>query len=265
MGAAILQSLLRARGISSRQVTVIERNTVKRRQLKDHFLVDVQAVLLASHLSSVDVVIIAIKPQNFPAVTGYIRDHFPKPGLLVSVMAGVKISTIKSSTNCSRIIRIMPNLPMAVGKGFSAWFATRSVSKKQKNFVHKILAAGGEQIQINKENLFDAITAISGSGPAYLFTFVADLMNAAQQLGVETVEARKMVLQTLKGSLALLENSTDSADSWRKRVTSKGGTTAAAFKVLRKGGLDKLWLSAIQAAHRRSRQLSVLLDKILRE
>ncbi|KKS44194.1 MAG: Pyrroline-5-carboxylate reductase [candidate division CPR1 bacterium GW2011_GWA2_42_17] len=265
MGAAMLQALLRVKGMSPKQVKVIEHNKVKRDQMKKRFLVAVHEQILAPQIRNADVVIVAVKPQDFFAVAVRISSNLPKHSLLVTIMAGAKIQAVSSATGCNRVIRIMPNLPMAVGQGFSAWFASQEVSKQQKIFIKKLLVAGGQQIQIHNEKMFDVITAISGSGPAYLFLFANNLMHAAQRLGVNKTLARKMVLQTLKGSLALLETSATSPAKWRERVTSKGGTTAAALEVLTKGQLNKLWLRAIRAAAHRSQQLTVFLDKDLRK
>ncbi len=265
MGTAVLQSLLRLPGISAQQVTVVEHSARRRKELHSRFSVHSAPNLSSSILEHFTVALIAVKPQDFPAVASEIQLSFPKTGLLISIMAGVRTSTLHMATGCSHIVRVMPNLPMIVGRGFSAWYATRAVSRQQKTFTRLLFAAGGEQVEIHNEKKFDAITAISGSGPAYLFSFAADLMRAAKQLGLPATMAKQLVLQTIKGSIALLEGSTDSPEVWHKRVTSKGGTTEAAFRVLQKAHLDKLWLKAIRAAAQRSYSISIFLDGVLRK
>jgi pyrroline-5-carboxylate reductase len=265
MGTAVLQALLRVSSISFRQITVIERSIQKQRTLKSKFLVHTISDLSPSVLASSTVVLVAVKPQDFFAVANQINKHFSKNGLIISIMAGVSVATLRSATGCSRVVRAMPNLPMIIGKGFSAWHATRTTTKKQKFFAQSLFSAGGEQIEIHNENMFDAITAVSGSGPAYLFSFAADLISAAKYLKISADVAKKLVLQTLKGSIALLEDSTDSPEIWRERVASKGGTTEAAFHILHKAHLDKLWLHAIRAAARRSRSISTFLDGSFRK
>ena len=132
MGAAMLQALLRVKGMSPKQVKVIEHNKVKRDQMKKRFLVAVHEQILAPQIRNADVVIVAVKPQDFFAVAVRISSNLPKHSLLVTIMAGAKIQAVSSATGCNRVIRIMPNLPMAVGQGFSAWFASQKISKQQK-------------------------------------------------------------------------------------------------------------------------------------
>lgn len=265
MGTAVLQAMLRLPNIFARQVTVVERNIQKRRALASKFSVHALSDLLPSTLARSTVVLLAVKPQDFPAVAVQVSKHFSKTGLLLSIMAGVRVATLQTATGCSRVVRVMPNLPMIVGHGCSAWFAARAVTRAQKIFTRSLFSAGGEELEIRNEGMFDAITAVSGSGPAYLFSFAADLMQAAKLLGLSAEVARRLVLQTLKGSVALLEASSDSADQWRERVTSKGGTTEAAFRILHKAHLDKLWLRALRAAAQRSRAISSLLDGVSRK
>ena len=260
MGRAVLQALLHAPGVSARQVTVVEHNPKQQKVLASEFSVQVVAELTPVTLARVTAVLVAVKPQDFSSVATQIRKYIPKNSLLISIMAGVHVSTLRSATSCSRIVRVMPNLPMVVGEGCSAWYASRGVAKAQRVFTRALFGAGGEQLEIHNEGMFDAITAVSGSGPAYVFSFAADLMQAARQLGLPAEIAKKLVLQTLKGSVALLAEYSDSAEEWRARVTSKGGTTEAAFRVLHKVRLDKLWLRALRAAARRSQAISTLID-----
>lgn len=265
MGTAVLQAMLRLPNVSARQVTIVERNRQKRRALASKFSINAVSDLLPSTLARSTVVLLAVKPQDFPAVAVQIRNHFSKTGLLVSIMAGVRVATLRAATGCSHVVRVMPNLPMVVGHGCSAWYAARAATRAQKIFTRSLFSAGGEELEVRNEAMFDAITAVSGSGPAYLFAFAADLMSAAKHLGLSTEVARRLILQTLKGSVALLAASSDSADQWRERVTSKGGTTEAAFRVLHKAHLDKLWLRALRAAAQRSHMISLFIDKEFRK
>lgn len=260
MGRAVLQALVHAPGVSARQVTVVEHNSKQQRVLASEFSVQVVSELLPSTLVRATAVLVAVKPQDFSFVATQIRKSIPKTSLLISIMAGVHVATLRSATGCSSIVRVMPNLPMVIGQGCSVWYAPRGVTKAQRIFIRVLFGAGGEQLEIHNEGMFDAITAVSGSGPAYVFSFAADLMQAARQLGLPAEVAKKLVLQTLKGSVALLAKSSDSAEEWRARVTSKGGTTEAAFRVLHKVRLDKLWLRALRAAARRSQAISTLID-----
>ncbi len=265
MGTAVLQSLLRIKGILPKQITVVEHSAKKRKELATKFLVNVNLNLDPEIISRATIVLIAVKPQDFLVVVNGIKNYLSRDSLIVSIMAGVSVATIKLTLNHSSIIRVMPNLPMIVGEGMSVWYATPSVKKEFKFFISSLFNAGGKQIQINDEKKFDAITAVSGSGPAYLFSFVSDLMKAAKSLGLADNLAQNLILQTLKGSLVLLEKNNESAEEWQHRVTSKGGTTEAAFKILQKKRLNFIWLQAIRAAAQKSRTLSTTIDRLFKK
>ncbi|MFA4818787.1 MAG: pyrroline-5-carboxylate reductase [Patescibacteria group bacterium] len=265
MGQAFIRCLLRLPGVLPRDITVVERNSTKRQKLAARFLIKSAPDLSSRLLNQATVVLVAVKPQDFPGVAVLMRGQLPQTGLLISIMAGVRLATVQTAVDFTRVIRVMPNLPMILGQGFSAWCASRRVTREQKTFIRALLSAGGQETEIRDESLFDAITAVSGSGPAYIFSMVDNLMAAAVRLGIKTDVAKKMVMQTIKGSVALLEQSADSPSAWRRRVTSKGGTTAGAFRILDKAHLDKLWFRALTAAVQRSYSLSVLIDRQLRK
>ncbi len=265
MGQAFIQCWLRLPGVSPRDITIVERNSTKRQTLAARFLIKSAPALSPQLLNQATVVLVAVKPQDFPSVAVLMRGQLPQGGLLISIMAGVRLVTVQTAVEFTKVIRVMPNLPMILGQGFAAWCASRRVTKEQRIFIRALLSAGGQETEIRDEKLFDAITAVSGSGPAYIFSMVDNLTAAAVRLGIKTAVANKMVMQTIKGSLALLEQSADSPAAWRQRVTSKGGTTAAAFRILDKAHLAKLWFKVLTAAAQRSHLLSVLIDKQLRK
>ncbi|MBI5734026.1 MAG: pyrroline-5-carboxylate reductase [Candidatus Kerfeldbacteria bacterium] len=265
MGQAFIQCLLRLPRVLPRDITVVERNSTKRQTLAARFLIKSTPALSPRLLNQATVVLVAVKPQDFPGVAALMRGQLLQTGLLISIMAGVRLATVQAAVDFTRVIRVMPNLPMILGQGFSVWCASRRVTREQKIFIRALLSAGGQETEIHNDSLFDAITAVSGSGPAYIFSIMDNLTAAAVRLGIKTDVAKKMVAQTIKGSVALLGQSADSPAAWRQRVTSKGGTTAAAFRILDKAHLDKLWFKALTAAAQRSHSLSVLIDKQLRK
>ncbi|NDF12434.1 MAG: pyrroline-5-carboxylate reductase [Proteobacteria bacterium] len=203
-----------------------------------------------------DVVVFAIKPQVaaevLPLYAGY------KGALFLSIMAGKTIATMKRKLgNNAAVVRAMPNLPAMVGEGISV--ATGKVSTAQRATALALLRSVGQAEWVAKEELMDAVTAVSGSGPAYVFHWVEAMHKAATDMGLPTNVAEALVKQTLKGSVALMADSNiKEIQQLRKDVTSKGGTTEAALEVLMntKSGLLQLLSRAIRAAKKRSKSLS---------
>lgn len=207
-------------------------------------------------IKTASIVILAVKPQKMKEVISQIKDSLVDNSLVISIAAGVEISSIKRIIgNHQPVVRVMPNLCATVGKSISGWVKSSEVSKQQAGLVRKILQSIGEEILLEKEFLLDAVTAISGSGPAYVFYLVEILEQAAIKIGLDKETARRLAEKTVIGSAYLLENTDKSASILRSEVTSKGGTTAAAFKVFAKLGLNKVFLRGVKAAFNRAKQL----------
>lgn len=203
-----------------------------------------------------DVVLLAVKPQDITPVFTALRGVLPATALVISIMAGVSLSTLQRGLRHARIIRAMPNTPAQIGEGITAWAASRAASLLDRAFAKKLFRALGKELYLRTDNRIDAATAVSGSGPAYVFAFVESMIVAAQRLGFSKKEARLLVYQTFRGSVGLLETSTDDAATLRKRVTSKKGTTAAALAVLQQRGMARMVHDAVAAAYRRAREIS---------
>ncbi len=199
-----------------------------------------------------EVVLFCVKPQDFAAcVEGLGVDLSGR--LVISIMAGVSLKTLAEKTGATQVVRSMPNLPLQVGRGFTAWVASDGV--KEKSFVKSIFAAIGEEMEVDEESKLDAITALSGSGPGYFFYFCEVLEAKARDWGFSEEEARKIVRATFLGSAGLLELNEKSAAEWKLAVKSKGGTTEAALNCLEQGGFDTLVKEALEAAKKRSQEL----------
>jgi pyrroline-5-carboxylate reductase len=175
--------------------------------------------------------------------------------LFISVAAGVTTQSLVSWLGCPTIIRCMPNTPALLQKGMTGLFATNSVNAEHRKIGESILAAVGETRWFEKESDLDAVTAISGSGPAYFFYVIEVMQSAAEQLGLSREASRQLVLQTALGACEMAAMSIEPTAELRKRVTSPGGTTEAALRKLIDGGLDSLFLDAILAAKSRSEEL----------
>ena len=249
MGTAILSGIGR-----KFSVRVCEQDAKRAGFLKRRFSVkvaDVGQVTAGSH-----VIILAVKPQNFEEVLGTLRWYVRKDQLIISIAAGITCRYIEQRLGSKvRVVRTMPNLPAQAGEAMTAicWgkFATSADVKTAQQIFNCI----GKTVVL-EERFMDAVTAVSGSGPGYIFYFVECLEKAAQSLGLNPVLARELVVQTLKGSVHLLEQSGETADVLRARVTSKGGTTQAALAVFEKYKMEKIFQQAFAAAKKRAKELS---------
>ena len=203
------------------------------------------------------VVVLAVKPQVVREALAPLREHLTEHHVLISILAGTTIHTLESLLNPGvRVIRCMPNTPMAIGAGMAALAAGSAASEADLATAEAIFAPAAEVLRVNEDRM-DAITAVSGSGPAYLFRFAEAQLAAAEALGFTTEEARLLVGQTLKGSIDyLLSQPEFPAARLREQVTSPGGTTAAALQVLEEADFGDLINRALAAAAARSRELA---------
>jgi len=177
--------------------------------------------------------------------------------LVMSIIAGARINTICLGLDHHRAVRVMPNTPAQISEGMSVWTTTDQVTDDQKKEVSAVLGVMGEEIYVDDEQYIDMVTAISGSGPAYVFLFVESLVDAALEIGLPPEIVDELVLQTLLGSGRLVQKSDKSPAELRRMVTSPGGTTAEALKKLEEGGFHDLIKEAVKAAYNRAKQLGV--------
>jgi len=207
-------------------------------------------------VKNADVVILSVKPQMMEAVLGPLRDQFRSEQLVISIAAGIR--TEKLDEGCGHvpaIVRVMPNTPALVGLGVSAICAGARAKNDHLALAEALFKSVGSTLRVREEQM-DAVTAVSGSGPAYVFYLIESMLEAAQQLGFSADMARQLVYQTVKGAAALADQSEETPEVLRARVTSKGGTTEAAIRVLDDEGVSAAMVSAIAAAARRSKELS---------
>jgi pyrroline-5-carboxylate reductase len=204
-----------------------------------------------------DIVILAVKPDQVDHVLTEIKTALPTHCVLISIAAGLSLARL---TRLSRpglaIVRGMPNTPIAVCQGAIALFAGASVSPHQKSQIEALFQALGITAWVNEEEQMNALTALSGSGPAYLYLFLEAIMKGAEQLGLTQTLAESFTLQTMSGAMALLQNTQRSPAELRKKVTSPAGTTAAAVAILQQQGFEQIICSAMQAATKRARELN---------
>jgi pyrroline-5-carboxylate reductase len=201
------------------------------------------------------VVVLAVKPQQAQAVCAAIRGRLQAGQVVVSIMAGVSLAALREALGHAAVVRVMPNTPAQVGMGMSVYFAAPEVTPRQARAVEALLGASGEVLAVANEDAIDAATAVSGSGPAYVFYVAEHWMLAAQRLGFSEPEARQLVQQTLLGATALWKQLGGSPAVLREQVTSKGGTTAAALEAFHGQALGEALEAGIARAYARAKEL----------
>ena len=257
MGYAVLNSLIENK-ISSKNILIIEKKiTPKLKKLKSkHNLKIVKNVRLLKYKFVPSISLISVKPNQLNAAVDSSLEKFLSNSLIVSIVAGKKISDLKKIFTLNKgIVRAMTNTPASVNMGTTLVCFDKTIKSDQKKIVRNFLSLLGQINETKNEKVIDDFTAIFGSGPAYIFLFIETLIKIADKSGFKN--SKNMVLQTFLGSLLLLFNEKDSPSNLKKSVTSKGGTTEAALKILEnKNGLSTLISKAIDKAKKRSRELS---------
>lgn len=254
MGEAIVAGAL-ANGIAGADdISVCEVAPARREHLSSTYSVSVTESA-AQAAGGADVVVLAVKPQEFATAAGGLKGSLTADQTVMSIMAGVRIETITEVTGHSAIVRTMPNTPATIGEGMTVWTATTAVADPARESVRRLLSVLGEEIAVDDEKYIDMATAVSGSGPAYVFLFIEALVDAAVMIGLGREMATQIVLQTVKGSARYASESTDDASTLRERVTSKGGTTESALRELEDAGVRAAFARAVGAAYERSKEL----------
>lgn len=252
MASAILGGLLK-QGLPAASVQVVEPWDEARERLARDFGVKAQAQAGAS-LADATVVVWAVKPQTFRDAAQAVAPH-AKNALHLSVAAGIRSDSIKQWLGTDRIVRSMPNTPALVGRGMTALFARASVSKDDRSLVEQVLAPTGATLWVEGEQQLDAVTALSGSGPAYVFYFIEAMTRAGQEMGLPAATAQQLAIGTFCGASELARASSEPPAVLRERVTSKGGTTYAALTSMQQSGVADKFVEAMQAACRRAAEL----------
>ena len=256
MGEAMVKCLL-THGVAAPQDIVVSDVSPSRRELLRK---DYGVSTLADNgkaIEGADLIILAVKPQNLSQVTEEMlkADSLPPAALVLSIVAGASLDSLCQSLNHPSIVRAMPNMPAQIGQGMTVWTATAEVSPKQREIAQAILGTLGEEIYVSDEKYLDMATALSGSGPAYVFLFIEALIDAGVHIGLPRDVAQKLVIQTVLGSTHAVQETHKHPAQLRNMVTSPGGTTAEALLRLEKGGLRSLLLEAVTAAYDKAKHL----------
>ncbi len=252
MAGALIGGLLKA-GRPAASIDVVEPLEAQRQALRSRF--GLTALAQADQrLASADLVVWAVKPQMFAEAAAPCAPHVAQ-ALHLSVMAGVRSDSLAHATGSQRIVRAMPNTPALIGQGIAGLYATAAVDGGERAAVEQVLAPTGAVLWVTAEADLDAVTALSGSGPAYVFYFVEAMMKAAVEMGLSEADGRTLALATFAGATALAAQSDEPVSLLRERVTSKGGTTHAALMSMRADGVAEAIAKAVLAARQRAQEL----------
>ncbi len=254
MGEAILSGLIRQNLAASHQITAseprAERNQELREKYKIHTTPNNQAAVEAA-----DLVVIAVKPQQLEKVMATLSGKIPPSAVVVSIVAGATIETISNGLKHPAVVRSMPNTPGQIGEGITVWYAAPTVDEDQLATAKMMLQALGKDVRVDEEYYLDMATAVSGTGPMYVFLFMEAMMDAAVHLGFSRHIAEQLVIQTIRGSVDYYDGQPRHVADLRNKVTSPGGTSASALYYLEKAGFRTAISRAIWAAYERSQQL----------
>ena len=252
MASAIISGLLR-QGHAAADLLVIDPSPEQAARLRQTWGVTTLPAADAS-LASASLVVWAVKPQQFASAAAPCRAH-TAGALHLSVMAGLRLADIARALGTPAVVRTMPNTPALIGQGVIGVFAPVSVSAADKGRVEDLLRPMGAVLWVAQESDLDAVTALSGSGPAYVFYFLEAMQEAAVRMGLSAEQGRELALGTFAGASALARQSSDGFATLREKVTSKGGTTAAALAVLDDRQVKAAFIAALDAARERARTL----------
>lgn len=254
MAEAMISGLVGKQLLPSNQIIVSDPLAVRR-----EFLAETFGIETTSHnqsaIHNADVVMLAVKPQYFAEAAKDLDVQLAVDSLVISIMAGVTIETMQKLLTHRQVVRSMPNTPAQIGQGMTVYTTSAEVSDEQKAVTQAVLSSCGEAVVVGAESYLDAATAVSGSGPGYMFLIMEAMIDAAVQLGFARPIAEKLVLQTMAGSAAYAQASDKHVAQLRNQVTSPAGTTAAGLHAMEKGNIRAVLAEGIFAAHKRSIEL----------
>jgi len=254
MGEAIIASLLR-RGLTDRASLRVGEVLAQRRQ---HLEATYGVRALADNreaLQGADIALLAVKPQEFPALARELRGCLKQGQTVLSIMAGVTIKALEEGLGHKALIRAMPNTPAQIGEGFTVWTATAQVAEEAKAEARSILQALGRELYVPEERYIDMATAVSASGPGFIFLLLEALIDGAVHIGLRREMAVPMVIQTVLGAARLLEQTGRHPAELKAMVTSPGGTTTEGLLALERRGVRAALIEAVEAAYAKAKLL----------
>ncbi|WP_235299198.1 pyrroline-5-carboxylate reductase [Portibacter marinus] len=255
MGLTFAKSFLHSHIVTHDKMLILEKSLKKAEELKKLNIGTVYGEP-GDYIKEADLLIFAVKPQDTTALFASIKPFVDHQQVALSIMAGVKIETISTALGINKIIRAMPNLPAQVGVGMTAFTSSEAVTRIELVMVQNLLNATGKTIYVETEKAIDAATAISGSGPAYVFYIMQAMIDSGKKMGFSLSESELLTYQTFRGAVELYNKFDLSCDEWIKKVSSRGGTTEAAFNTFHNDALHLKFQDGLKAALRRAEELS---------
>lgn len=256
MGKTYATALLQNKLVKAENLYLVETVPEKVAELKTANLGVVLEALTPEIFDQLTFAFLCIKPQDFNLLGVELAHRFQPETIILSIMAGKKIAQIQELTQHDLVVRAMPNAPVLIGEGITAYIASEKITESQKELIVKLLSTTGKVVSIEREELMDTVTALSGSGPAYFYLFVKHLIRAGMELGLTKETATLLVKQTLKGSHALMSQDDFDFDTAIKNVASPGGTTQTALDYFAKNDLENIVVQAVALAEQRGKALS---------
>jgi pyrroline-5-carboxylate reductase len=260
MAEAMIAGLLNKKLVAPTQITASHPQTKRTQELAQRLGI----ISLTSNREAIKeahIILVCVKPQRLKAVFSDLRGHIKETQLIISIAAGANLASLAGGLYHQAVVRVMPNTPSQIGLGMSVWSCTNEVNPEQKTQVKAILSALGTEMFFEEEKFVDMATAVSGTGPAYVFLLMEAMIDAAVHLGFSRQDARTLVTQTLLGSILFAEQTQKHPAELRNMVTSPNGTSAEALYQLEKGGLRTVLSKAIYAAYQKTAVLSEAINK----
>lgn len=255
MGLSYARSFLRFNLVTKENLLLVAKNEEHAKSLAALELGRVVPGIDES-VADYGVIVLAVKPQDFSSIASPLSKVLRPEHVLLSVMAGITVATLQAKLHHDSIVRAMPNTPTQLGMGVTAFIATEIVNLHRISVIDSLLSTTGRTILLGEESQLDAVTALSGSGPAYFFHIIKIMIQAGMRMGLDESVSAMLVKQTMQGSFHLLNQSSESLEELVAAVSSKGGTTEAAFERLQEGEFERTLTEAILAAHERAQRLS---------
>ncbi len=257
MGKTYAKSFLNAHIVTPENLLILERSEEKAEALSKLDIGTVHGTP-GNYIKEADLIVLAVKPQDVRLLFDSIEPYIDKQQVFLSIMAGINISTISKHLGAPKIIRAMPNLPAQIGKGMTVFSSSEDVTRIELVTVQNLLNATGKTLYVESEKAIDAATAVSGSGPAYVFYFMKSMIDTAIELGFKRSEAELLCFQTFSGAVDLFNKHNYSCEEWIKMVASRGGTTEAALNTFDKTEVKSDIREGMSAAFKRAEELSEL-------
>lgn len=254
MGEAMIKGLLHQKLLSPHAITAADPRIEHLEELRARYGINISTDNVAA-AHKANVLVLSTKPQVMGKVVSELQGQVDNVQLIVSIVAGLPLQALADSLLNTRVVRSMPNTPGQIGQGITVWTALPDVGAEQRRQAELLLGALGDHIYADDERFLDMATALSGSGPAYVFLFMEALIDAGVHMGFARRDAQALVTQTLLGAVLFAQQSGLHPAQLRNQVTSPGGTTAAALHEMEKGGLRTVLSEAVWAAYRRSAEL----------